>query len=248
MGSFPISLLLLLILNTISVRTMTYPWHNNTVTTMFWVGEPADDSNAGISNSPSAWDGSWKSHFGGLDDPDNRNGFWPKAFKPKENPFYFALPYNDLDENGERKESASWIVPWANTTDEPETNSICKNRWIEIQFKSKTCYAQWQDCGPLGEDDSDYVFGTAMPKSTFNDHAGLDVSPAVKTFLGLLLPDNFDRTNWRFVDFQDVPTGPWKDIITTRNTYAGQDSTSLSSASSCISSLFSLLFFWKMFC
>jgi hypothetical protein len=39
-----------------------------------------------------------------------------------------------------------------------------------------------------------------------NKGAGLDVSPAVRDFLGL---GDTDVTDWRFVDFEEVPHGPW---------------------------------------
>ena len=39
-----------------------------------------------------------------LIDPNHRCGYRPCGFKPKENPFYVALPYDDMEENGRRKE------------------------------------------------------------------------------------------------------------------------------------------------
>ena len=39
-----------------------------------------------------------------------------------------------------------------------------------------------------------------------NRGAGLDVSPAVRDFLGM---GSTDVTDWKFVDFEEVPTGPW---------------------------------------
>lgn len=181
-------------------------WHDNIITTIFWTGEAADASNNYISNSPSAWDGNWSANFGGLDDPDNRNGYYPAAFTPRENPFYFALPYNDLNLNGTRKASAS------NCPNKSNTISWCKNAWIKISKNGKVAYAQWQDVGPLQEDDVDYVFGTARPKNTWGAKAGLDVSPAVRDYLGL---SGIDTTSWAFVPASAVPAGPWKNIVTT---------------------------------
>ena len=45
-----------------------------------------------------------------------------------------------------------------------------------------------------------------MPAWNINHGAGLDVSPAVRDFLGLT---GMDVTSWRFVDFPDIPPGPW---------------------------------------
>jgi hypothetical protein len=39
-----------------------------------------------------------------------------------------------------------------------------------------------------------------------NKGAGLDVSPAVRDYLQL---NETDVTDWRFVEFSEVPRGPW---------------------------------------
>lgn len=182
-------------------------WHDNIITTIFWVGEAADASNDYISNAASAWDGNWQTSYGGYDDPNNRNGYYPAGFTPKENPFYFALPYNDLDVNGNRKATAG-SCPNAGAS----AVSWCKNSWIKIVKGNKVAYAQWQDTGPNEYDDVAYVFGTAAPKNAWGAKAGLDVSPAVRDYLGL---SDVDRVSWGFIGSSSVPAGPWKDIVTT---------------------------------
>ena len=62
----------------------------------------------------------------------------------------------------------------------------------------------------------DYVFGDKKPKNNTNDHAGLDVSPAVKDYLTL---SDIDKVDWRFIDEDEVPDGPWKSTITTSDVY-----------------------------
>jgi len=189
-----------------------YPIHKDISTTYFWAGEEADADNKNISNLPSAWDDQWVKHFGGVDDPKKRNGFLPSSFTPKENPFYFALPYNDFDSNGNEKGNAYTLASWTNGKKPSANVSVCKNQWIKITKSGKSVYAQWEDVGPFGEDDTAYVFGKAAPSSKENDHAGLDVSPAVHDFLGL---GDMNRTDWQFVDASQVPDGPWKNIVTT---------------------------------
>ncbi len=173
------------------------------MTTVFWAGESADDSNGFISNAESAWDEDWGKHFGGVDDPDNRCGFRPCDFIPNENAFYFALPYNDFDESGKRKASAH-DIPWYE--EEKNKKSVIKNRWIEVTYNGKTCYGQWEDVGPFYEDDYEYVFGNQEHKNTYGVGAGLDISPAFWDCLGLRTNS---KTSWRFVDRKDVPEGPW---------------------------------------
>ena len=49
-------------------------------------------------NYKSAWDFNWTANYGGTDNPEPsaRRNYIPIAFVPRQNPFYFALPYNDV--------------------------------------------------------------------------------------------------------------------------------------------------------
>jgi hypothetical protein len=190
-------------------RAMAVPLNDfkTTMTTMFWVGEQADAENAYIPNHQSYWDKDWLASFGGVDDPWHRNGHWPAGFAPKENPFYVALPYGEFAEQNQLKAEAS-DIPWYR----PGLDPLLKNRWVEIRYNGRSCYAQWQDVGPCGEDDFGFVFGDAdVPLNTFDAEAGLDLSPAVWHHLGMT--DNA-LTEWRFVDQSEVPEGPWTEIVT----------------------------------
>ena len=178
-----------------------------TITTVFWVGEGATGENGYIDNYGSYWDSDWMKHYGGVDSPKRRKGFLPAAFTPKQNPFYVALPFAEVDEDGNLKPIAKKI-PGFGKNEGPLT----KNRWVEIRYKGQSCFAQWQDVGPFEENDFDWVFGNAKkPKNKQGLKAGLDVSPATAQFLGI---DGSDITEWRFVDEKDVPDGPWKAIVT----------------------------------
>ncbi|MEW8428763.1 MAG: hypothetical protein AB2615_03535, partial [Candidatus Thiodiazotropha sp.] len=66
-----------------------YYLHEEVSTTIFWVGEDASAENGYIANHDSAWDVRWMEHYGGVDSPDQRSGYYPAAFVPMENPFYF---------------------------------------------------------------------------------------------------------------------------------------------------------------
>jgi len=100
-----------------------YSWHLNAYTTQFYVGTPG-------TTGAGAWDINWLQHYGGVDNPINRTGYYPLGFTPKENPFYYALPYSDFDSNGKRRTNAmqiTWYVPVDQST------SLVKNRWIEVK-------------------------------------------------------------------------------------------------------------------
>jgi hypothetical protein len=189
-------------------RYTRYPWKTNIMTTVFWVGELPTPRNP-TPNTKSAWDQQWVKNFGGYDDPDldSRNGFRPKEFEPGQNPFYIALPYNDLQRGGGTKTSARHVIPWFDREFVQPGKTIIKGRWLAIRLGSKVCYAQWEDVGPFETDDWQYVFGDARPKTKGNKGAGLDVSPAVRDYLGMTTMGHCD---WRFVDEEEVPDGPWK--------------------------------------
>src|SRR5690606_18216425 len=104
------------------------------------------------------------------------------------------------------KPEASKVIPWFKDAFEKEGRSVLKGRWIAIRYKDKVAYAQWEDCGPFRTDHHEYVFGTERPKPNLNKGAGLDVSPAVRDYLGM---KSSDVTDWKFVDFEEVPSGPW---------------------------------------
>jgi hypothetical protein len=184
-----------------------YPWRPYITTTVFWVGEQPV-VNAAISNEQSAWDSDWFASYGGYDDPSlqSRRNFVPIDFLPRQNPFYAALPYNDVDDQHHTKPEAAQMIPWFRNAFVRDGQSVCKGRWIEIRHKGKVCYAQWEDVGPFQTDDLEYVFGGQRPRPNRNGDAGLDVSPAVRDYLGL---GDIDFCDWRFVDFVQVPRGPW---------------------------------------
>ena len=178
-----------------------------TMTTIFWVGEAANEDNGFIHNFASYWDPNWMRNFGGVDSPQKRMGYLPAGFTPKQNPFYAALPFAEVDANGKMRAIAKKIPGFGE-----RKGPLTKNRWLEIRYNGKSCFAQWQDVGPYVEDDFEWVFGSAKkPRNTQGLKAGLDISPAAAQYLGM--PDS-DKTEWRLVDEKDVPDGPWKAIVT----------------------------------
>jgi hypothetical protein len=180
-----------------------YPWKKNIITTMFYIGEgPTPISST--TNEASAWDEDWRRSNGGADSPNDRNGYAPASHAARVNPFYVALPFNDL---AFPDKARRWLpTGWYRPPRDGKQISACKDRWVEIKNQAgRSCFAQWEDVGPLRYDQAEYVFGSERP-DTYT-RAGLDVGPAVIQYLNL--NDKNPITSWRFVDDEDVPPGVW---------------------------------------
>ena len=187
---------------------VTYPWKQNITATVFWIGESPTKNNP-TPNHASSWDTQWQKNYGGFDDPNPaaRIQYRPKSFIPKLNPFYVALPYNDSKRyNQHRPEAPKFVHWWHRRADKRPGKTSLKGRWVQIIYGKKTCYAQWEDCGPFHTDDYNYVFGNSRPKNKKNNNAGIDISPAIRDYLGMR---SNAKVHWRFVSFSNIPRGPW---------------------------------------
>jgi hypothetical protein len=162
-----------------SVFGPRYPIHENILTTVFWPGEPG--------NLRSAFDANWVFNA------------------PHQNPYFFALPYTDLIDNHTTKPEAASVVPWFKSSFVRQGKSVLEGRWIQIFHDNKVAYATWADIGPHWTDDFEYVFLGRSPRPSGNG-AALDVSPAVREWLGM---SGKDVCSWRFIDARSVPPGPW---------------------------------------
>jgi hypothetical protein len=183
----------------------TYQWKSQITTTEFWIGEGSTPISS-TTNVESSWDEDWLEKNHGTDSPNNRNGYASGSHASTLNPFYCALPFNDL---AFPDKARMWLPRgWFRHSVDGKQVSACQHRWVEIKnSRGDICYAQWEDTGPLRYDDAEYVFGSSRPTGLGGDHAGLDVSPAVYEYLDL--NDRNHYTSWRFVDEADVRPGAW---------------------------------------
>lgn len=210
-----------------------YPWHTQIIATTFWVGEIFDPNADDDGQVLSAYDDNWLASYGGCDGTwidgnchtEQRfddNGWFPRSMVPLQNPFYLDLPYDDINDDRTFAARAQHI-PWA--SQEPHASrvadrnfSLMKDRWVEIRRGDDVCFGQIEDAGPGQYDDVNYVFGhdDARPANERFGGAGMDVSPAINGCLHFTeLNGDGDLIDWRFVDDEDVPAGPWKELITT---------------------------------
>ncbi|WP_353987881.1 hypothetical protein [Ruicaihuangia caeni] len=210
-----------------------YPWHTSVVATTFWIGEVFDSEAPDGSQLVSAYDSNWFESYGGCDGVviegrceterrDASNHYFPTRMTPLENPFYVDLPFDDVNDPVAFR-IRDEVVPWAQepryaTHKGDRRFSYMKNRWVHLVHGERECYGQIQDAGPGTYDDAEYVFGAhdARPANQRFNNAGLDVSPALNGCLGFSqLNGQNDRVDWRFVDDDDVPDGPWMRLVTT---------------------------------
>ena len=185
-----------------------YPWRTDIGATVCWIGETPSGNNPTPNHS--SWDKDWARNYGGFDNPDPTQrdaNFCPVGFKPGLNPFYVALPYNDCLNYKTHKPEARFVIPWFSERYQRPGKSVLRGQWLAIRHGGRVCYAQWEDCGPFTTDDHEYVFGGARPSNGQNNGAGIDVSPAVRDYLGM---SSGRRCDWRFVEATEVPDGPWR--------------------------------------
>lgn len=214
--------------------TEPYPWHTGIVATTFWIGEVFDPATEDGSQVLSAYDDEWLTHYGGCDgvrvgsdcETERRTAateYFPTRMSPKENPFYLDLPFDDVG-NDEAFGQRATVVPWATWSEfagrgADRSVSLMKNRWVRVRRGDRVCFGQIEDAGPGVYDDARYVFGTTdeRPANTRYNGAGMDVSPALNGCLGFAeLNGERDLVDWQFVNEPDVPTGPWKKLVTAR--------------------------------
>jgi len=174
-----------------------YVWHTGILADLFYLG---GDSAGNVWGLPLA---------SGSDNPDDRNGYASGTHASYFNPFYVALPFNDLTNPDKAKQylPAGWQRPPL----DGKPVSACQGRWVGIKAEDGTghmCYAQWEDVGPLRADHAEYVFGSERPDT--GNRAGISISPAVMEYLGLKDTAPEKRViRWHFVDDRDVPPGIW---------------------------------------
>jgi hypothetical protein len=211
-----------------------YPAHTNVTATVFWIGEPVGNGST-ENNAVSAYDDKWEAHYGGYDDYSyvRKYPYFPR-FVPHENPFYLDVPYDDFTDSGGARTDRASVVPWARVLAPGMAAaarggaeySLMKNRWVKmwrvVHGKPRTCYGQVEDAGPYVYDDARYVFSktNARPASREAENAGMDVSPAIRDCLAFSGVNNADnKLSWRFVEASQVPPGPWRRVVTTRQVY-----------------------------
>jgi len=202
--------------------------HDDVRATTFWAGEEASEDNMGISNIPSAWYSNWPAHFGGIDNPENRdpkNSYFPEGFTPKENPFYVAIPIQEFTETGEAPYAHELLsdMPYVG---KDNAVSRLKNQWVKISYNDKKVYAQVADIGPIpdgAETDVGYILGQKPYVYTEElEIGGIDMSPAVTIYLTedeerppLISQTSLEGVSWELVPPECVPEeGPWNEIVT----------------------------------
>jgi hypothetical protein len=199
-------------------QTSSYPLHENIITTVFWIGETPSNDNGQISNLETEWDPDPVKRLGYNDSIDlvRLPSGHPVGRTPSHNDFYVALPLGEFNESGpvaKQRASSYWASEATKLTDD---ESLFKGRWVSVTHKGKMALLQIVDTGPFTWSDPNYVWGSAKPSNTAGLGAGLDVSPAVASYLGI---DGSATVNWQFIDASAAAKidGPWHDFAPISN-------------------------------
>jgi len=73
--------------------------------------------------------------------PSARRDYIPVAYIPKQNPFYCALPYNDVTKD-QFKPEAQLVIPWFKQSYTGPGQSVCRHRWIAIRKGNRAAKTQ----------------------------------------------------------------------------------------------------------
>jgi hypothetical protein len=185
-----------------NVPTHTYPWKTGIATNVFVLGDVS---------SAERWDTHWVRDNGGNDTVYEMSGYGSMSHASTLNPFYVALPFNDL---AHPEAARKWLPAGWTSAAKPDSGnsgkpvSSCQDRWIEIKNQEgRVCFAQWEAAAPAPADDAPYVFGENVAVQP-REKIGLRISPAVAKYLGVD-PESGCLTSWRFVDDAAVQPGMW---------------------------------------
>jgi len=140
-----------------------FPWKRIIVTTVFWVGEEAGANNpcrtTEVPGTPN-----WTGNYGGLDNPIRRRD--ATIFRwhfPPPDILLFVRCRTTMSRTASLTE-APLVIHGSNRTYTGPGQSVCKDRWVANSKGNRTCYAQWEDCGPFRTDHFQYVFQNERPK------------------------------------------------------------------------------------
>ena len=145
--------------------------------------------------------------YGGYDDPNpsRRQNYVPVKFTPRQNPFYCALPYNDKAREGHRPEA-------------PKVSSL-----VQGGLPGSRCFRLQGSMGRDPQRQPDRLCPVGRCRAISNRSLGIRLRQrAAKTDLQprcrarcftrrarLSWLQDTDVTDWKFVEFSEVPPGPW---------------------------------------
>ena len=165
-----------------------------TITTIFWVGEGATEDNGYIHNKSSYWDENWMKSYGGVDSPTHRKGDLPAAFTPKQNPFYIALPFAEVDGDGNLKEAAKKIPGFGENH-----GPLTEIAGLKSATRGSRASPSGRMSGPLRR--RRFRLGVSAARSSPRTRgglkAGLDISPAAAQYLGVEDSDAPSGASWK---------------------------------------------------
>jgi len=181
-----------------------YPWKTSIVTTVFWVGEQAGGNNR--SKLQKFLDFNWSENYAEPILRFQRTAqLHPNCFYSQAKPLLLCFTVHDVT-HGQFKPEAPLVIPWFKHEYRGRGSRYAEIDGLPFVRQSHLLCAMGR-LRSVSHDHFQYVFGNERPKPNLNHGAGLDVSPAVRDYLGLAPTD---VTDWQFVEVRDVSSGPWR--------------------------------------
>ena len=192
----------------LATSTPRYPWKTNIVTTVFWIGEQPTENNP-VPNNKSSWDANWTSNYGGYDTPGCLVApqLHPGLVRPAPESILLSRCRTTTLPTASSNRKPRWLFPGSSNPIPSRANLSARIAGSRSAKATASAMRNGKIAGPFRTDHFQYVFQNERPKPNLNRGAGLDVSPAVRDYLGL--PPT-DVTDWQFVEVRDVPPGPWR--------------------------------------
>ena len=130
-----------------------------------------------------------------------------KHSSPRKTPFTWRSLIMTFPEGSIRRR-ASRVIPWFRREYAGKGQSVCKGRWVQIVYNKRSCFAQWEDCGPFTTEDWPYVFGDKASPSIPRTKGRALTSPLPYATIWALREEQPLSTGALW-NFYRIPRGPW---------------------------------------
>ena len=186
-----------------------YPWKTDIVTTVFWIGEHADREQSRSESQEFLGLATGRAITAVTTAPIPHGGTTTSRSISSRGRIRFtvALPYNDVTHGQFKPEARDWSFRGFDRHSCSRGIRFAKIAGSRSAEAIGSATRNGKIVGRSAPTISNTFSRTNARRPNLNHGAGLDVSPAVRDYLGLRTDV---LTDWQFVEVRDVPPGPWR--------------------------------------